>query len=135
MIAMIVDEKLPIHRSHSNCLTLDLCQVDLTQPTSGNFSMPPSSRSTSPITAHVPHKTRKAILSSEFVVFDSLLPENSSLVDHDLPGISIQFEGKHVNIPTPSRKKKMHVNMIDWWLSMFTVFCTVLLTSFPPRGR
>lgn len=57
----------------------------LTQPTFGNFSTPPSSCSTSPIPAHVPHKTRQAILRGEFVEFDSLLLENSSLVDHDLP--------------------------------------------------
>ena len=39
-----------------------------------------------------------------------------------------------LNIPTPSRKKKTHVDTIDRWLSAFAVFCTVLLTLFPHRA-
>ena len=157
MIASIVDDKLqsfgtnrlsPLASSQPACQPERLSNPPfeqqlsdpsfvsslLTQPTSGNLSTPPSSCSPSPIAAHVPHKTRQAILNGEFVEFDSLLPENSSLVDHDLPGISIQFEGKHVNIPTPSRKKKTYIDTIDRWLSAFAVYYTVFLTSFPHRA-
>ena len=43
----------------------------------------------------------------------------------------LNFEGKQVNTPTPSRKKKPTLRR---WLSAFVVYCTVLLTSFPHRA-
>ena len=105
----------------------------LTQSGSSNYS-PSRSHVQSSIAAHVPQKTQQAILRGEFVEFDSLLPENSCLNESELPGVSISFEGKQVNIPTPARKKKTHIDSIDRWLSAFAVFCTVLLTSFPHRA-
>ena len=64
-------------------------------------------------TSHVQSKTRQAIVRGEYVEFDSLLPENSCLDEGDHPGVSISFDGKQLNIPSPSRKKKTHIDSID----------------------
>ena len=88
----------------------------------------------SSLTTHVPQKTKQSITRGEFVEFDSLLPENSYLNESDLAGMSISFEGKQVNVPTPSCKKKTHIDSLDKWLSAFAVYCTVVLTSFPHRA-
>ena len=88
MIASIVDDKLqsfgtnrlsPLASSQPACQPERLSNPPfeqqlsdpsfvsslLTQPTSGNLSTPPSSCSPSPIAAHVPHKTRQAILNGQ----------------------------------------------------------------------
>ena len=88
----------------------------------------------SPLASHVSQKTRQAILRGEYVEFDTLLPENSSLHNNDLPGVSISFEGKQLEFPSPARKKKTYVDSIDKWLTAFAVFCTILLSSFPRRA-
>ena len=86
------------------------------------------------LASHVSQKTRQAILKGEYVEFDTLLPENSSIHNTDLPGVSISFEGKQLDIPSPTRKKKTYVDSIDKWLSAFEVFSTILLSSFPRRA-
>ena len=62
--------------------------------------------------------------------------ENSCLnISISLGCLSLSnFESKQVNVPTPPCKKKTHIDSIDRWLSAFAVYCTVLLTSFPPQG-
>ena len=47
--------------------------------------------------------------------------------------LSISFRGKKVDLFYTS-KKKTHVDSVDEGLSTFAVYCTILLTSFPP-GR
>lgn len=100
----------------------------LSQPNS--ITQPPSQAS---LASHVPSKTRQAILRGEYVEFDSLLPENSCL-DGDHPGLSISFDGKQINVPSPARKKKTYIDSIDKWLSAFAVYCTILLVNFPQRA-
>ena len=124
MIATIVDEK-------------SFRTTRFSQPAPSQLACPPERSFNPPFKQQLSDPSFASSLltqpSVKFIEFDSLLPENSSIVDHDLPGISIQFEGKRVNILTPSRKKKTHIDTIDKWLSAFAVFCTVLLTSFPHR--
>ena len=104
-------------------------------PTSASPELPlPSSTPSSSLADHVSTKTKQAILRGEYVEFDLLLPENSSLLtDNELTGLSISVGGKQVDLPNP-RKKKTHVDSIDKWLSAFAVYCTILLTSFPRRA-
>ena len=108
----------------------------LSQPsTSANADvLPPLTTPSSTLADHVSTKTKQAILRGEYVEFDLLLPENSSLLtNNELTGVSISVGGKQVDLPNP-RKKKTHVDSIDNWLSAFAVYCTVLLTSFPRRA-
>ena len=94
----------------------------------------PSATPSSSLADHVPTKTKQAVLRGEYVEFDLLLPENSSLItDNELTGLSISVGGKQVELPNP-RRKKTHVDSIDKWLSAFAVYCTILLTSFPRRA-
>ena len=108
----------------------------LSQPsssTSADLHLPSATPSSS-LADHVPTKTKQAVLRGEYVEFDLLLPENSSLVtDNELTGLSISVGGKQVELPNP-RRKKTHVDSIDKWLSAFAVYCTILLTSFPRRA-
>lgn len=155
LIATIVDEKLknfastipsPVPQQPAHSVPQPPARQQLSDPAfvasllsqSGSSNYGPSQSRMQPasssIAAHVPQKTRQLILRGEFVEFDSLLPENSCLNESELPGVSISFEGKQVNIPTPARKKKTHIDSIDRWLSAFAVFCTIFLTSFPHRA-
>ena len=108
----------------------------LSQPspsTSADLHLPSATPSSS-LADHVPTKTKQAVLRGEYVEFDLLLPENSSLVtDNELTRLSISVGGKQVELPNP-RRKKTHVDSIDKWLSAFAVYCTILLTSFPRRA-
>ena len=105
----------------------------LSQPVSqpSALTQPPSQAS---LTSHVQPKTRQAILRGEYVEFDSLLPENSCLDEGNHPGVSISFDGKQLNIPSPSRKRKTDIDSIDKWLSAFAVYCMIFLAQFPQRA-
>ena len=159
LIANIVDQKLknfmPPLQSASSLPTMPLVSTSTSQPsTSGQLADPtfvasllsqpprsanpelplPSSTPSSSFTDHVSTKTKQAILRGEYIEFDLLLPENSSLLtDNELTGLSISVGGKQVDLPNP-RKKKTHVDSIDKWLSAFAVYCTILLTSFSRRS-
>lgn len=63
-----------------------------------------------------------------------MLPVNLCLSEGDLPGVSISFDGKRLSIPSPSRKRKTHIDSIDKWLSAFAVYCMILLANFPHRA-
>ena len=104
-------------------------------PTSASPERPlPCSTPSSSLADHVSTKTKQAILRGEYVEFDLLLPENSSLLtDNELTGLSISVGGKQADLPN-SRKKKAHVDSFDKWLCAFAVYCTILLTSFPRRA-
>ena len=95
----------------------------LSQPSSSasaNLHLPSATPSFS-LADHVPTKTKQAVLRGEYVEFDLLLPENSSLItDNELTGLSISVGGKQVELPN-SRRKKTHVDSIDKWLSAFAV--------------
>ena len=94
----------------------------------------PSATPSSSLADHIPTKTKQAVLCSEYIEFDFLLPENSSLItDNELTRLSISVGEKQVELPNP-RRKKTHVDSIDKWLSAFVVYCTILLTSFPWRA-
>ena len=67
-------------------------------------------------------------MRGKYIEFDSLLPKNSCLDEGDQPRVLILFDGKQLYIPSPSRKKKTHIDSIDKWLSAFAVYCMVLLT-------
>ena len=153
LISTIVEEKLKsIHPSrpadHSQpqqppaSLLSHPTRQQMTDPafvasllTQASASQQPSSNlNESSLATHVSQKTKQAILRGEYVEFDSLLPENSSLSNPDLPGVSISFDGKQIDLPSPARRKKTHVDSIDKWLSAFAVYCTVLLSSFPLRA-
>ena len=76
-------------------------------PTSASPELPlPSSTPSSSVADHVSTKTNQAILRGEYVEFDLLLPENSSLLtDNELTGLSISVGGKRVDLPNPRKKK------------------------------
>ena len=159
LIGNIVDQKLknfvPAQQSTSSLQTTPLGSAPTPQPpttrqlsdptfvasllsqpsTSASADLPlPSTTPSSPLADHVSTKTKQAILRGEYVEFDLLLPENSSLLtDNELTGLSISVGGKQVDLPN-SRKKKTHVDSIDKWLSAFAVYCTILLSSFPRRA-
>ena len=104
-------------------------------PTSASPELPlPSSTLSSSLADHVSTKTKQAILRGEYVEFDLLLPENSSLLtDNELTELSISVGGKQVDLPNP-RKKKTHVDSIDKWLSAFAVYCTIFAHLLPSEG-
>ena len=64
-----------------------------------------SATPSSSLADHVPTKTKQAVLRGEYVEFDLLLPENSSLTtDNELTGLSISVGGKQVEIIFPRRE-------------------------------
>ena len=106
----------------------------LSQPIQSQPTTAIQSSTQASLIAHVPLKTRQSILRGEYVEFDILLPENSCLGEGDLPGVSISFDGKQLSIPSPSRKRKTHIDSMDKWLSAFAVYCMILLANFPHRA-
>ena len=84
-------------------------------PTSASPELPlPSSTPSSSLADHVSTKTKQAILRGEYVEFDLLLPENSSLLtDNELTGLSISVGGKQVDLPNPRKKKRMLILSIN----------------------
>lgn len=66
----------------------------LTQPSSSinDFQSAPLVQSS--LASHISHKVKQAILRGEYVKFVTLLPENSSVTNSELPGMSISFDGK-----------------------------------------
>ena len=103
--------------------------------------MPPSSSLTSPITAQVPHKTKQAILSGEFIEFDPLLPENPSLLTKIFLGFRYYLRvNMSISLPPPMKKRCTLTRSIGGCLrSQFSVqsslprFPTGLLKCLPTR--
>ena len=95
----------------------------------------PSSNS-SDLTARVDEKTRKAIVKGEYVDFVSLLHQNStaSPTAHDLLTLTVNGESLPISFPSQRRAKKVPIDSFDRWRSAFSVFSTVLLSTFPHRA-
>lgn len=88
------------------------------------------------LAAHVDEKTRKAIVKGEYVDFVSLLHENStaSPTAHDLLTLTVNGESLPISFPSQRRARKVPIESFDRWLSAFSVFSTVLLSTFPHRA-
>ena len=88
------------------------------------------------LAAHVDEKTRKAIVKGEYVDFVSLLHENStaSPTAHDLLTLTVNGESLPISFPSQRRARKVPIDSFDLWLSAFSVFSTVLLSTFPHQA-
>ena len=88
------------------------------------------------LAAHVDEKTRKAIVKGEYVDFVSLLHENStaSPTAHDLLTLTVNRESLPISFPSQRRARKVPIESFDRWLSAFSVFSIVLLSTFPHRA-
>ena len=88
------------------------------------------------LAAYVDEKTRKAIVKGEYVDFVSLLHENStaSPTAHDLLTLTVNRESLPISFPSQRRARKVPIESFDRWLSAFSVFSTVLLSTFPHRA-
>lgn len=144
LISTIVEEKLmkihpPTDNSQSQRTRTDLADPRvaaalLAQRHTNQDDPPVFPQQPSSIAAHVSPRIRQSIARGEFVEFDSLLPENSSISDNEFPGFSVSVEGQNFNIPLPSRRKKTQIDSIEKWISAFTVYCTIFLAKFPFRA-
>lgn len=92
---------------------------------SANLPLPSTTPSFPPVN-HISTKTKQAIFwCSEHVEFDLLLPENLSLLtNNELTGLSKSVSRKQVELPNP--RKKMHVDSMDKWLSIFTIHYRII---------
>lgn len=92
---------------------------------SANLPLPSTTPSFPPVN-HISTKTKQAIFwCSGHVEFDLLLQENLSLLtNNELTGLSKSVSRKQVELPNP--RKKMHVDSMDKWLSIFTIHYRII---------
>ena len=137
IVSAIVESKLasmspvPTPTSQANAANINLGDPNEVQRLLNNQSPP-----TGDIAAHVDGKTRTAILQGEYVDFVSLLHENSTASSNisELLSLTVNGESVPIHLPSQGRRKKVPIDSFDRWLSAFSVFATILLSSFPHRA-
>ena len=75
-------------------------------------------------------------MKGEYVDFVSLLHENStaSPTTHDLLTLTVNGESLPISFRGQRRAKKVPIDSFDRWLLVFSVFSTVLLSTFPHQA-
>ena len=138
IVSAIVESKLATFSSTPGRASASTAEpaVNLGDPNSVHQLLSTPSSNSGDLAAHVDEKTWKAIVKGEYVDFISLLHENStaSPTTHDLLTLTVNGESLPISFPSQRRAKKVPINSFDRWLSAFSVFSTVLLSTFPHRA-
>ena len=138
IVSAIVESKLATFSSTPGRASASTAEpaVNLGDPNSVHQLLSTPSSNSGDLAAHVDEKTWKAIVKGEYVDFILLLHENStsSPTTHDLLTLTVNGESLPISFPSQRRAKKVPIDSFDGWLSAFSVFSTVLLSTFPHRA-
>jgi len=83
---------------------------------------------------HLSNHQMAAIANGEYMDFASLLPFSSLLRDRVNSNLKLQVGNEGLTIPLPSPAQRRKINSINHWLDAFTIYCPVILCSYPSRG-
>ena len=87
------------------------------------------------VASHLSNSQIATITNGEYVDLACLLPFLSFLRDRVNSNLKLQVGNEGFTIPLPSPAQRPKITSIDRWLDAFAIYSSVILYSYPSRGK